>query len=115
MAASLHITPTCDDQTRAIIEIDGGIFVAAVPQISAYDEVVDFLTSEPTPEQIIAFRPSSAVQEHVKSLLEANGNNTLGRDEQSELDEFEEIEHLMRRLKFVPALNSRRHNVHVGH
>jgi hypothetical protein len=37
----------------------------ATTRISAYDEVVDFLTSEPTPEQIIAFRPSEAVQERL--------------------------------------------------
>ena len=71
----------------------------ATARISAYDEVVDFLTSEPTPEQIIAFRPSPAVQERINHLLEANRNGTLTSDEQSELDEFEEIEHLMRRLK----------------
>ncbi len=71
----------------------------ATARISAYDEVVDFLTSEPTPEQIIAFRPSLAVQERINHLLEANRNGTITSDEQSELDEFEEIEHLMRRLK----------------
>ena len=71
----------------------------AVTQISAYDEVIDFLTSAPTPEQIIAFRPSLAVQERINALLAANRNGTLSRDEQNELDEFEEIEHLMRRLK----------------
>ena len=71
----------------------------SVTRISAYDEVIDFLTSEPTPAQIIAFRPSPAVQERINYLLEANRNGTLSPDEQRELDEFEEIEHLMRRLK----------------
>ncbi len=71
----------------------------AVTRLSAYDEVVDFLTSEPTPEQILAFRPSEAVQERINYLLDANRNGSLSSIEQGELDEFEEIEHLMRRLK----------------
>jgi len=71
----------------------------AITRLSAYDEVVDFLTSEPTPNQIIAFKPSEVVQERINYLLETNRNGTLTSDEQSELDEFEQIEHLMRRLK----------------
>ncbi len=71
----------------------------AVMRLSADDEVVDFLTSEPTPEQILAFRPSELVQERINYLLDANRNSSLSSIEQGELDEFEEIEHFMRRLK----------------
>ena len=70
----------------------------AVVRANAYDEVLDFLTSEPTPEQIIAFRPSQATHERIHLLLEANRNGTLTTEEQAELDEFEQIENLMRRL-----------------
>jgi hypothetical protein len=71
----------------------------AVVRASVYDEVLEFLTSAPTPEQIIAFRPSEAIQERVRYLLDMNRNGTLTAEEQVELDEFEQVEHFMRRLK----------------
>jgi hypothetical protein len=71
----------------------------AVTRTSAYEEILDFLTSRPTPEQIVAFRPSPIVEARINQLLESNRNGTLTSEEQSELDEFEQIEQLMRRLK----------------
>ncbi len=71
----------------------------AITCLSAYDEVLEFLTSTPTPQQIIAFRPSEATQAHINALLEANRNGQLTPHERDELDEFEQIEHLMRSLK----------------
>ncbi len=71
----------------------------AVVRLSAYDEVLEFLTSTPTPQQIIAFRPSEATQTRINALLEANRDGHLTNEERAELDEFEQIEHLMRRLK----------------
>jgi hypothetical protein len=71
----------------------------AVVRANAYDEVLEFLISGPTPEQVIAFRPSETTQERISHLLDANRNGALTSEEQAELDEFEQIEHLMRRLK----------------
>ena len=65
----------------------------------AYDEVLEFLVMQPTPEAIIAFRPSEATQQHVRDLLAANRDGTLTDDQRRELDEFERIEHLVRMLK----------------
>jgi len=66
---------------------------------SARDEVLDFLTSTPTPEQIIAFRPSETTQARIRYLLDANRSGTLTAEEKTELDDFAEIEHWMRSLK----------------
>ena len=66
---------------------------------SPYEEVYDFLLSAPTPEAVIAFRPSEETQARVRVLLEANRNGTLGADEQAELDEFSSVEHFVRMLK----------------
>ena len=71
----------------------------AVVRTSAYDEVLEFLTSTPTLAQIISFRPSEAIQERISTLLEANRNGLLNAEERAELDEFEQLEHFMRRLK----------------
>lgn len=71
----------------------------AVVRPTAYDEVFEFLTSTPSPEQIIAFRPSEATQERLGYLLDQNRNDKLTTDERTELDEFMKIEHFMRMLK----------------
>ncbi|MCC7452271.1 MAG: hypothetical protein IT324_33025 [Anaerolineae bacterium] len=71
----------------------------AVVRGTAYDEVFEFLTSTPSPEQIVAFRPSEATQERLRYLLDQNRNDRLTTDERTELDEFMKIEHFMRMLK----------------
>ena len=71
----------------------------AVVRINAYDEVLEFLVSKPTLEQIIAFRPSDETDGRIHDLLENNRTGRLTDAEQAELDEFDQIEHLMRRLK----------------
>ena len=70
-----------------------------VSQSPVYAEVYEFLVSSPTPEAIIAFRASDATQERVRELLEANRENRLTPDEQTELDEFERVNHFVSMLK----------------
>jgi len=45
-----------------------------VKVLEIWNEVYDFLTSTPTPQQILAFRPSSHAQERLRDLLEANSD-----------------------------------------
>ncbi len=71
----------------------------AVAQSPVYDEVLEFLLSTPTPEQIANFRPSEGTQERIRLLLELNRNNKLTAEQQAELDEFSQVEHFVRLLK----------------
>lgn len=64
-----------------------------------FDEIVDFLTSCPPPEAVIAFKPSVALQRRADHLLEQKRLGILSEDEQQELDYFMVIEHLMRMAK----------------
>jgi hypothetical protein len=64
-----------------------------------YDEVLEFLLSSPSPEAVIAFRPSEETQRRIRDLLEANRQGHLTAEQQFELDEFARIEHLVRMLK----------------
>jgi len=64
-----------------------------------YEELVDFLAREVSPQAAIDFRPSSAVQARVEELLSANGRGELSRDEQRELEQFQMLEHVLRLLK----------------
>jgi hypothetical protein len=71
----------------------------AATQTPIYQEVFTFLVSSPTPEQIIAFRPSEATQARIQALLAANKESHLTAEEQVELDEYEQVEHFVRMLK----------------
>ncbi|MBZ0316601.1 MAG: hypothetical protein K8L91_09295 [Anaerolineae bacterium] len=69
------------------------------PAHTPADEVMDFLLSGPTPEQVLAMRPSEAAQERMRYLLDGNRNNTLNDAERAELEAYSQLEHFIRRLK----------------
>ncbi len=73
--------------------------MATVDLASITDEVLDFLVSAPTPEQIIAFHASESAQERLRTLLDINRNGTLTADEKSELDEMNRVNHFLHSLK----------------
>lgn len=61
----------------------------------AWLEVIDFLAGGITPKELIAFRPSPAVQNRISDLLARNQQGALSSEEQSELDDFVQLEHLL--------------------
>jgi hypothetical protein len=71
----------------------------AAERIAKQNEVYDFLLSKPSPEQIIAYRPSEESQTRLRYLLDASRNNQLSPEESAELDDYMQIEHFMRMLK----------------
>ena len=60
-----------------------------------YRYVLDFLTSQPTPEQIAAFGPTPDMQSRLRRLIEKEQDGALSDEEQQELSEYEQIEHLI--------------------
>jgi hypothetical protein len=73
-----------------------------------YREILAFIAGNPTPDQIAAFGPTPEMQQRLQTLLERERASTLTAAEESELAEFEQIEHLMvmikaRVLPFLPA------------
>lgn len=70
----------------------------AVPA-QVYRYVFNFLTSQPTPEQIVSFRPTEEIQARMQYLLGQNQAGELSPHEQQELDEYERIEHLIIMVK----------------
>ena len=65
----------------------------------AYREMFDFLASGPSPGQIIAHRPTAALQQRVAELLEKNREAGLSEGESAELDDYEQVEDLLGLLK----------------
>jgi len=66
---------------------------------SVYREMLDFLATSPSLQQIIAFKLSAASQERLEELLENNREGELNQDEIGELDVYELVHHSMIRLK----------------
>lgn len=64
-----------------------------------YRYILDFLASNPTPEQIAAFSPTPEMQSRLRLLLNRSHSGELTDAEQKELDEYESIEHLVIMLK----------------
>ena len=62
------------------------------------DEVLDFLASAPTPEQMLDYRPSEQVQRRASALLAKQTRGLLSPEEQEELDQFAQAEMFMQLL-----------------
>jgi hypothetical protein len=69
------------------------------PISNPVDEILDFLLSQPTPEQILRLRASESAQERLRYLLDGNRNNTLKDAERLELDNYVQFENLVTQLK----------------
>lgn len=72
-------------------------------------EVVDFLLTRPTDEQILAFRLSTETQALASELLEKNREGTLSRDERYELDKLLHLDTFMTLLKAKLRLKMKSH------
>ena len=62
-------------------------------------EVVAFLATNPTPEAVREYHVSEDAQTRLRRLLALNSEGLLGEEEQRELDELAELEHVLIMLK----------------
>lgn len=69
------------------------------PPANIQEEVMAFLLTSPSPQQIIEFRASQTAQERLRYLLDANRNNTLSAEEAAELEEASRVNTFMMTLK----------------
>ena len=60
---------------------------------------IQLLASQPSPEAILAIRPTPALQARMSELLERNKSGSLSRTEESELDRYLLLEHWVRLAK----------------
>ena len=65
----------------------------------AYSELVEFLTSGPTHEEIVEFTASHDTRKRVKYLMNAYRAGMLTPEEHTELEEFQKVEEFLRQLK----------------
>lgn len=85
-------------------------------QNGRYQEILDFLVSQPSPDQILHFKVSDDYQCRLASLLAKNQDSSLTSAESSELDLYEQLDTLMGLLK-VQAYKSLKaiHQTQVEH
>jgi hypothetical protein len=62
-------------------------------------EVLEFLAQGPTPDEVLAYHASARAQQRLQRLLALNVAGLLDEDEQQELDELQQIEHIIIMLK----------------
>lgn len=67
--------------------------------ILAYEEFVEFVAGGTTPQGVIDFRPSDGTKARVAELIRRQKTMSLSPDETAELNQYLQLEHLMRLAK----------------
>jgi hypothetical protein len=74
------------------------LFVLGFSIVKPYEELVQFIASL-SPREVVDFKPSESARQRVWDLIERKKTSPLPAAENSELDHYLEIEHLMRLAK----------------
>ncbi len=72
---------------------------------SLFDSILDFLSTSPSGQEILEYRPTEGLQSRLSDLLSRNGEGLLGEEERPELDEFRRMNRFMSRLKARVRVN----------
>jgi len=85
------------DQLPDILDLvmDEGLTLSA----RAYEEILEFLASDPTENEIVDFRLSRLVQDKVHEIQGRHNQGQATSFEQTELQRLLRVEHLMRAIK----------------
>lgn len=62
-------------------------------------DVLEFLADLPSPEEILALKPSAQLQNEIEGLLEKNKNEGLSAEEELNWQQYQYVEHLVRKAK----------------
>ena len=68
-------------------------------EFSGLAGILEFLASLPTPEAVIALRPSKAIQSQLSDLLEKNRTVGLTANEEKLWQRYQYLEHIVRMAK----------------
>lgn len=89
-----------EDQLPQILELGlRELNAVAQPGFAGIAEVLELLAGLPSPEEILALRPSPALQDRINALLEKNRTQGLTQTEEQEWERFQYLEHLVRIAK----------------
>lgn len=74
---------------------------------SVFGEITDFLATNPSPQEIIAYRLPDDLQSRAHFLLEQNGEGLLSPEERDEMLDFVRVDQMMSLLKIKMRLKLR--------
>ena len=77
------------------------------PVHNVLDVVTDFLGTDPSDEELLAYKFSDDLQARVHYLLDRNGEGELTFDEERELEDFIRANRMISRLKVNTRLRLR--------
>jgi hypothetical protein len=67
--------------------------------IRAYEEIAELIAAGGGPEAVVGFQASAATNERVAELIAREKAGTIADEERSELDQYMQLEHVMRIAK----------------
>lgn len=75
-------------------------------------DVLELLANLPSPEEVLAIRPSVTFQRRIEFLLEKNQQEALTEKEDTEFEQYMYLEHLVRmaKAKALAAIRTRQHS-----
>jgi len=76
-----------------------GLYEASPPANEVYRYILTFLATAPSPEEVLAFALTSAMQDRASTLLAKQRADQLTPMEIAELDEYAHIDNLVTLLK----------------
>jgi len=71
----------------------------SIPIRTVFDVITDFLATEPSPQEIIAYHLPDDLQQRADYLAEQNGEDALTYAEREELDEYLKVNRMFSLLK----------------
>jgi hypothetical protein len=75
-----------------------------VELIEGLGDVLETLARLPGPQEVLALRPSAALQERIAALLDRQRSGRLSADEEREWEKYQYVEHVVRIAKAKAAL-----------
>ena len=93
-----------EDRIPQILELGLRELHAAPTALEGLSDVLEALARLPTPEEVLALRPSAALQERITALLHKQKEGGLTADEHREWEQYKYAEHLVRMAKARAAL-----------
>lgn len=69
------------------------------PTRTVFSEITDFLSTNPTPEAIIAYHLPDDLQDRAEDLLDLNGEGLLSPEQYDEMMDYVRVDEMMSLLK----------------
>jgi len=82
--------------------LERGLHDYNLPKVTSFqgiNEILEFLAKLPSPEEILALKPTQELQLQIETLLEKKHHQPLNSIEEQQWQQYEYLEHLIRIAK----------------